>query len=103
MENFSFETMVTVYKDENVQHGGLSRDSACIVAGDQIITVGDQWCWVPSHGLPKVEEGKEVVLLYPCDCGCWRAESTERSMKLINQMASGIKISTPRRYVGALY
>lgn len=85
MDDFHFETKVTVYKDEEVQHGGLSRNSAKMVAGDQIVTVGDQWCWVPSHGLPRVEEGKKVVLLYPCDCGCWRAESTKRSIDLINQ------------------
>ncbi len=85
MENFSFEIKVAVFKDEEVQHEGLSRNTNRIVAGGQIFTVGDQWCWVPSHGLPDVEDGKNVVLLYPCDCGCWRTTSIERSMVLINQ------------------
>ena len=95
MENYSFETNVRVYKDEEVRHEGLSRNSAKIVThSGEIFTVGDQWCWVPSHGLPKdIEDGKKIVLLYPCDCGCWRADSTKRSMELID------KDSNPERFV----
>lgn len=86
MENYRFETKVRVYKDEEVQHAGLSRNSAKIVTHyGEIFTVGDQWCWVASHGLPKIEDGKKVVLLYPCDCGCWTGDSTTRSVELIKQ------------------
>jgi hypothetical protein len=85
MDTYRFETTVRVFKDDEVQHSGLSRDSAKVIAGNQVVTVGDQWWWAPSHRLPAVEDGKKVVLLYPCDCGCWDGDRTRWAIDVISQ------------------
>ena len=70
------EAKVRVYKDEEVQHEGLIRRGA----GGQTF-----WTWTRNNGLPKMAEGKKVVFLYPCNCGCWTGGSTKGSVEMINK------------------
>jgi len=51
------------------------------------------WCWSPGHGLPELEEGKELVVLYPCDCGCWNNTKQEWAVKVI------MEANNPERFV----
>jgi len=39
--------------------------------------------WTPGRTLPQIEEGKEIVILHPCDCGCWDAKKQQSAMDLI--------------------
>lgn len=61
-----------VFEASEVQiHGGRDGDSF------------GNWWWVPSHRLPKVQPGKKLVVLHPCNCGCWTENSTERAREVV--------------------
>ncbi len=76
MDIYSFETKVRVFRSDEVQREGLTENGS---SGPTF------WGWIPGFALPKVEEGKKIVLLYPCNCGCWKDELTKRSIELINR------------------
>lgn len=61
-----------VFEAEEVQiHGGRDGDSF------------GNWWWAPSHRLPDVQPGKKLVVLHPCNCGCWSEDSTQRARELV--------------------
>lgn len=75
-----------VFPNAEVQiHGGSDGDSF------------GNWWWVPFHGLPEIESGKEVVILHPCDCGCWNEAHNRRAMDVI------LKDKNPERFVLVLH
>ena len=89
MNEFGSETKTRVYKDEEVQHEGLIERGA----GGQTF-----WTWKPRDfygrpDLPAIKNGKKIVFLYPCNCGCWTQDSTTASIEMIN------KDSNPERFV----
>ncbi len=77
MEKSTRETNARVFKDAEVEHHGLIRNGA----GGQTF-----WTWGPDE-LPEIPDGKQVVFLYPCNCGCWGKDLTEAAAELISKHA----------------
>jgi len=81
------EKNIRVIQNEKVQiHGERDGDSF------------GNWWWTPSKGLPEIETGKEVVILHPCDCGCWSREKQKDAMDLLEGNDKFVMIRGDERY-----
>jgi len=94
MDTFSFTAKTRVFRLDEVQvHGVSTRNGTVVTEKYDETSPWHQYSWVSSHGLPAVEDGKKVVILFHCDCGCRSKDSIGRAIELIN------KDTNPERFV----